>query len=109
MKIVKSGKGTGSIYLHYSKIIQNQDQKTPLDGNQLLYTFKAKFEVFDYNPECFIPLGWMIEDIIMEIFTSTAFSDKIKFNKNLFTKITDGNVLMYKGSLQDYISSDKLS
>ena len=26
----------------------------PLYGNQLLYPVKAKFEVWDYNPECFM-------------------------------------------------------
>ena len=39
----------------------------------------------------------------MNIFTSTTLIDKIKFNNNLFTKIIDGNVLMYKGSMKDYM------
>ena len=73
------------------------------DGNQLIYPVKTKFEVCYDIPECFMSLGWIINNIIMNIFTSTALIDKIKFNKNLFTKITDGNVLMYKGPLQYYM------
>ena len=92
---------------HIFSPLKNERQSRPnnflFDSNQLLYLFKDKFKVCDYKPECFMSLGWVVDDIIMNIFTSTAFSDKIKFNKNFFSNITDGNIFMYKGYLQDYM------
>ena len=54
-------------------------------------------DICDYNPRYFISSGLIIDDIIMDL-----FSDITEQKKDLFTKINDDEIYLYRGSLQDY-------
>ena len=48
-------------------------------------------------------LSWIIDDIIIKLSINAEHKEKIKFRNNLFSKIKDSNVLMYKRSIQEYL------
>ena len=69
----------------------------------LFTLLREKFEVCDYNPQCFTSLCWIIDDVIMDSFINAAHIERIKFKNNFFSKIQDSNILLYKGSIKGYM------
>ena len=47
-----------------------------LNGKQFIYPGKEKLEVCNYNPKCFMPLVWIIDDIIMNLFINAERIEK---------------------------------
>ena len=47
-----------------------------MNGKIIIYSVKEKFEVCDYNPQCFISMGWIIYDIIVDLFMNVSRSGK---------------------------------
>ena len=72
-----------------------------MDRNHILHHVKEKNDMCDYNTKYFMSLGWMIDDIVMNLFMNKAHT-KIRFNNNLFTKIEDISVILYKVSIKYY-------
>ena len=67
------------------------------------YIFPIKQEyICDYNPQCFMSSGFMLEDIIMNLFIDSTEQTTDSLQKHLFSKIQDDKIHFYKGSLQDF-------
>ena len=50
----------------------------------------------DYNLKCFMSLGCMIDDIIMELYLNQENKEGIKYKTIMFTKIEENDVHLYK-------------
>ena len=61
-----------------------------------------KEDICDYNPRCFMSSGLMLDDIIMDLFTDITKQKMDSVKKDLFSKIQDDTIYLYKGSLKDY-------
>ena len=59
-------------------------------------------EICDKNPQCFWSSGIMLDGIIMNLFSDITKQTTDSLNKDLFSKIQDDIIYLYKGSLQDY-------
>ena len=42
-----------------------------MDVNQILYPVKEKYDMYDYNPKMYMSLGWMTDEIIIDLFINT--------------------------------------
>ena len=59
-------------------------------------------DIYYYNPRCFMSSGFMLDDIIMNLFLDITKQTTDSVKKDLFSKIPDGITYLYKVSLQDY-------
>ena len=67
------------------------------------FIFPIKQEdICDYNPCCFVSIGFMLNYIIMNLFPDITKQTTDSVKKYLFSKIQDDRIYLYKGSLQDY-------
>ena len=65
------------------------------------YIFPIKQEdICDYNPLCFMSIGLMLDDIIVNLFTDSTEQTTDSVQKRLFSKIQDDTIHLYRGSLQ---------
>ena len=55
-----------------------------------------------------MPIGLMIYDIIMNLFTYFKKQTTDSVKKDLFSKIQDDTIYLYKGYLQYYLWEDEL-
>ena len=73
------------------------------------YIFPIKQEdICDYNPLCFMSIGLMLDDIIINLFTDTTKTNNEIISKDYFSKIKDDTIHLYKGSLQDFTRKRKI-
>ena len=59
-------------------------------------------DICDYNPQCFMSSGLILDDIIMNLFIDITKQTTDSVKKDLFSKIQDDTIYLYKVSLQDY-------
>ena len=59
-------------------------------------------DICDYNPRYFMSSGLKLDDIIMNLFTDIKKQTTDSVKKDLFSKIQDDTIYLYKGYLQDY-------
>ena len=67
----------------------------------IIITIKQE-DICDYNPRCFVSSGLMLDEIIMNLFSDIKKQTTDSVKKDLFSKIQDDTIYLYKGSLQDY-------
>ena len=67
------------------------------------YIFPIKqYDICDYNPLCFMSIGLMLDNIIMNLFTDITNQSTQPHQKHLFPKIQDDTIHLYKVSMQDF-------
>ena len=67
------------------------------------YIFPIKQDdICDYNPLCFMSIGMMLDDIIMNIFTQSTKETTAAHQEHLFSRFKDDAIQFYKRSMQDF-------
>ena len=66
-------------------------------------------DICDYNPRWFVSSGLMVDNIIMNLFSDIKKQTTDSVMKDLFSKIQDDTIYLYKGSLQDYSLKKRIS
>ena len=76
-------------------------KKIKLCPRDCIFPIKQE-NICDYNTRCFLSSGFMLDDIIMNLFIDIKKPTIYSIKKDSFSKIQDETIYLYKGSLQDY-------
>ena len=83
-----------------NKILASSKQ-LKLCPRDIIFLIKQE-DICDYNPRCLVYSGLILDDIITNLFSDFTKQTTVSVNKDLFIKIQDDRIYLYKGSLQDY-------
>ena len=70
--------------------------------SQRLYFLIKQGDICEYNPKCLMSSRFMLDDIIISLFTDCTEQIESSAKKDLFPKNQDDTIHLYKGSLQDF-------
>ena len=81
----------------------------PMFDNEFLDSpKKTTMSQISYYPYCFMSIGLMLDDIIMNLISDITKKTTDSVKKDLFSKIQDDKIYLYKGSMQDYLGKNEL-
>ena len=92
--------------MFYNKLLASSKQ-LKLCTRDIIFPIKQE-NICDYNPWCFMSSELMLDNIIMNLFTDITKQTTDLVKKDVFSKIQDDTIYLYKLYMQDYLWKNEL-
>ena len=100
MVLTKMGKNKYTCHMFDNEFLSSS-KKFKLCPRDFIFPIKQE-DVCDYNTQCFMSSGLMLDDIIINLFSDITKQTTDSVKKDLFFKFKEYTIYLYKGYLQDY-------